>query len=210
MRTTSVSLRSGAMGLVIAVAVVACGGSGVTDTTVPVDTSAIATTTTGSSTSTQAGSSTTTPSVTSSIVATTAPSGDTNDLANGSGCKPGDGVLPDGDWFGYAMERAAGSLEFDLACWFDGDAAIQAAAEDGEESPPPNDYYVRNVNEQTRQVPVGDGVEVVFYPDGDPSNETTVEYGEWDALVVERGYELGVWIVVEEGEISGITEQWVP
>jgi hypothetical protein len=108
------------------------------------------------------------------------------------------------------MERAAGSLEFDLACWFDGDAAIQAAAEDGEESPPPNDYYVRNVNEQTRQVPVGDGVEVVFYPDGDPSNETTVEYGEWDALVVERGYELGVWIVVEEGEISGITEQWVP
>jgi hypothetical protein len=31
---------------------------------------------------------------------------------------------------------------------------VQAAAEDGEESPPPNDYYIHNVNPRLRTLPV--------------------------------------------------------
>jgi hypothetical protein len=106
--------------------------------------------------------------------------------------------------------RSDDSLEFDLACWFTGEGAILASAEDGEESPPPNDYYVRNANPETREVSVTGEVEVVFYPDGDPTNETTVSYDEWVDLVAQRGYELGVWLDVEDGVIAGIREQWVP
>jgi hypothetical protein len=108
------------------------------------------------------------------------------------------------------VSRGDESLAFDLACWFTGDGAILAAAEDGEESPPPNDYYVRNANPETRSVPVASDIEVVFYPDGDPANEDTVSYEEWVALVAQRGYELGVWLEVEEGVITEIREQWVP
>jgi hypothetical protein len=135
---------------------------------------------------------------------------DTNDLAEGSGCTPGGGPLPDGEWYGLVVSRGDDSLEFDLACWFTGDGAVLASAEDGEESPPPNDYYVRNANPETRDVPVASDVEVVFYPDGDPTNEDTVSYDEWVALVAQRGYELGVWLEVEEGLITEIREQWVP
>jgi hypothetical protein len=37
-----------------------------------------------------------------------------------------------------------------------------------------------------------------------------VSYEEWVALVAQRGYELGVWLEVEEGLITALREQWVP
>jgi hypothetical protein len=40
------------------------------------------------------------------------------------------------------------TVTFDLIQFFTGDAATKAAAEDNKESPPPNDYYIRNVNPQ--------------------------------------------------------------
>jgi hypothetical protein len=46
------------------------------------------------------------------------------------------------------------TVTFDLLQWFQGEAAAKAAAEDGEESPPPNDYYIRNVNPRLRTLPV--------------------------------------------------------
>lgn len=197
----------------VALVLAACGDGAGSDTTStittippvsttipPVTTTTTApTTTTSSSTTSTLGSTTTTDSVI-----------DTNDLAEGSGCKPGAGPLPDGEWYGLVVSRSDDSLEFDLACWFTGDAAVLAAAEDGEESPPPNDYYVRNANPETRDVPVASEVEVVFYPDGDPTNEDTVSYDEWVGLVAQRGYEVGVWLEVEEGMITEIREQWVP
>jgi hypothetical protein len=106
--------------------------------------------------------------------------------------------------------RSENSLEFDLACWFSGDAAIQASAEDGEESPPPNDYYVRNTNPATRDVAVGEVVEVTFYPDGDPNNVLEIDYDDWAGMVATRGFELGVWLDIENGAIAEIHEQWVP
>ena len=191
----------------VTLVVAACGdgeesGTTSTSTTIPpvtTTTAAPTTTTTSPSTTSTLGPTTTTDTVI-----------DTNALAEGSGCTPGGGSLPDGEWYGLVVSRSDDSLEFDLACWFTGDGAVLAAAEDGEESPPPNDYYVRNANPETRDVPVGSDIEVVFYPDGDPTNEDTVSYEEWDALVAQRGYELGVWLEVEEGLITEIREQWVP
>lgn len=163
-------------------------------------------------TSTTATATSTTPVFTSTTVSasTTTRPNVTND-AEGSGCTPGQGALPDGEWFGIVATTDDSELEFDLACWFTGDAAVRAAAEDGEESPPPNDYYVRNANETLRSVPVADVAEVIWYPEvGDPTSETTVSYSDWISQRVRREFDLGVWLEVENGTIVKIREQWVP
>jgi hypothetical protein len=196
----------------MALVISACGGQDTADTTAATtSTIAVGTTTTAAVTTTTVAAVTTTasPSTTIPGSTTTITEPDSNDPASGSGCTPGGGDPPDGEWFGYATDRDPNSVEFDLACWFTGDAAAQAAAEDGEESPPPNDYYIRNFNELTRQIPVGAEVEIVFFPDGDPNNQPSVPFGDWGDMVEQRGYELGVWLIVEDGEVSTITEQWV-
>ncbi|HET7846592.1 MAG TPA: hypothetical protein VFL72_03805 [Acidimicrobiia bacterium] len=182
----------------------ACGNGASTDTTNPTTTSTTPATTTSAEPTTTAPPTTVTTTATSTTVQ------NTDDLAEGSGCTPGEGPLPDGEWFGFVTSRAEESLDFDLACWFTGNAATQAAAEDGEESPPPNDYYVRNANPDTREVPVGELVEVTFYPDGDPNNSSEIDYDDWGGMVATRGFELGVWLEIENGAIDEIHEQWVP
>lgn len=150
---------------------------------------------------------------TSTPAATSTPSSamDTNQLAEGSGCTPGDGALPDGSWFGYVEAASAGSVDFDLACWFTGDAANAAALEDGEtEVPVPNDYYVRNQNRVLRSVPVADGAKVVWLEDPDPSRPTTSDYLTWRAARDGRTYLPGVWLTVAGGEVTEINEQYVP
>jgi hypothetical protein len=196
-------LRFLIIGLVL---LAACGNGQSTDTTNPTTTTTTLPTTTSEPTTTAPPTTVTTAST--STTETSVPS--TDDLAGGSGCSPGDGALPDGEWFGFVTARGEDSLEFDLACWFTGDAATEAAAEDGEESPPPNDYYVRNANPDTREVPVGELVEVTFYPDGDPNNFAEIDYDDWGDMVATRGFELGVWLDVEDGAIDEIHEQWVP
>jgi hypothetical protein len=187
--------------------IAACSGpAGVettTSTLAPVSTS-----TTAASTSTTATSPLTTST---STPATSPPTTAPDDGASGSGCTPGDAVtLPEGEWFGLVVSTSPTGIVFDLACWFTGEAAIDAAAEDGEESPPPNDYYVRNENPQTRSLAVSAEALVVWYPTGDPASETEVSFQEWADEVVGRGFMFGVWLDVIDGEVLGIREQWVP
>lgn len=135
---------------------------------------------------------------------------DGGDSAEGSGCSPGTDGLPDGLWFGFAVEAAGEAMGFDLACWFTGDAAIEAAAEDGAE-PPPNGYHVRNASGAIRSVPVEPSAVVTWYPDvGDPATELVIGYVEWASAVHARGIDLGIWITVEDGHIVEVLEQWVP
>ncbi len=136
----------------------------------------------------------------------------TNELASASGCTPGTETgLPDGRWFGYADVTDDGRVDFDLACWFTDTVAAVAAAEDGEESPPPNGYYIRNVNPLKRTLEVGGGTMVIWYPDlGDPASEATVTFDEWVTGLGGRSGELGVWIETAGGQITAIEEQWVP
>ena len=165
------------------------------------------------STSTTAGATTTVPpATTSSSTPTTSPPTTSEDGPSGSGCSPGDAAsLPEGEWFGFVEATSATGIEFDLACWFTGEAEIDASAEDGEESPPPNDYYVRNENTMTRSLPVSPQVPVAWYPEGgDPTTETVVDFEAWAEAVVGRGFMLGVWLDVIDGEVHQIREQWVP
>lgn len=182
----------------------ACGEA---DTTSPTTNPTSTTTTTSPATTTTAPATT---STTAAPTTTTLP--DTNSLAEGSGCTPGTtDSLPDGEWFGYVDEAGAEELDFDLACWFTGDAAARAAAEDGEESPPPNDYYVRNANPGLRTLSVADNTEVTWLPNpGDPTTEETVSYSDWLEGRQARGYQPGVWLEIEDGAIVDIREQYVP
>jgi hypothetical protein len=134
----------------------------------------------------------------------------TNERALGSGCTPGTTDLPDGRWFGYVTEAMTDSVTFDLACWFSGSAAVDAAAEDGEESPPPNDYYIRNQNEMLRSVPVASGTSVTWLPTGDPADAMTISYEEWVVQRPGRQYLPGVWLLVTDGAVVLIDKQYVP
>ncbi len=139
---------------------------------------------------------------------------DVNSLASGSGCTPGTGDLPDGTWFGYVTGPSLEQLEFDLACWFSGAGAIEATLEDGEESPPPNDYYIRNTSTDTRTLGVADDVAVEWLPPEDIATLTPIEYDEWIRLreetEAERGWLPGVWIEIADGEVISIEEQYQP
>jgi hypothetical protein len=108
------------------------------------------------------------------------------------------------------VSASATAIEFDLACWFVGESAVDAAAEDGAESPPPNDYYVRNDNPQIRSLPVSPDTEVTWYPTGDPSSEEVVAFPDWVEGATARGLFFGVWLDVIDGEVFRIREQWVP
>jgi hypothetical protein len=174
-----------------------------TTTTAPTTTTTTAPATTEATTSTEA---TTTTAATTTTV-------DVNTLADGSGCTPGTDVLGDGLWFGYVDSATPGALEFDLACWFTGEPAATAAAEDGAESPPPNDYYIRNTNPQLRTITVAPGAEVTWLTSiGDPSTQTTIPYADW--LVAregrDTGFDPGVWITISNGEATFIEEQYQP
>ncbi len=134
----------------------------------------------------------------------------TNERALGSGCTPDSDVLEDGRWYGFVVEADENGVDFDLACWFEGSAAADAAAEDGEESPPPNDYHVRNANDQLRSIDVWDSAFVTWLPTADPADTRISPYAEWLAEWPDRSYHPGVWLEIEDGIIVHIDEQYVP
>lgn len=220
-RSTGVLLSAFAIALIVA----GCGGTGsdtssttsttAATTTAAPGTTAAATTTTEATTTTAEATTTTTEATATTTTTTTTEATtttiDVNTLADGSGCTPGTDELGNGIWFGYVDSADATTIEFDLACWFTGDAAAQAAAEDGEESPPPNDYYVRNVNPQLRTITIASTAEVSWMPNpGDPSTQTVVPYADWLTGRMTRGYQPGVWVTIEGGEATFIEEQYVP
>lgn len=130
--------------------------------------------------------------------------------AEGSGCAPGTAELPDGRWYGLVADFDATGISFDLACWFSGEAAEAAATEDGEESPPPNDYYVRNENEEIRILSVGASVPATWYPSGDPNDVVSGTFTEWVEYLEGNEFRLGIWVTIAGGQVTEIEEMWVP
>lgn len=185
------------------------GSSGVSQTIAPeVTVTTIALSTTAPTVASSTTSTTTVVTTEAPAPTTTAqPSG-----PSGSGCTPGETIaLPEGEWYGSVVSASASAIEFDLACWFTGEAAVDAAAEDGAESPPPNDYYVRNDNALIRSLPVSPDTEVTWYPvGGDPTSEEVATFQDWVEGAAARGYFLAVWLEVIDGEVIRIREQWVP
>jgi len=131
--------------------------------------------------------------------------------AHGSGCAPGTGPLPDGIWFGFPNGWTISSIDFDLACFYSGDAAIAEATARGEESPPPNDYIITNDNPALRAVPVAAGAighrldnNIVTYP---------VSFADFiaDPGDFQNCFQFCLmWLYVNGGEVTEIVSQYVP
>lgn len=138
-----------------------------------------------------------------------------SDDAAGSGCSPGEGPLPDGVWFGMAEEITSDGIRFDLACFFFGDAANEAAAEDGvEEIPVPNDYYIRNQVGTLRLVPVPATAMVHTLGTSIDDGFETITFSTWgeqeDGFLICPGESCLVWLYVNGGRVTEIVEQYTP
>jgi hypothetical protein len=135
--------------------------------------------------------------------------------AHGSGCVvPTDAVtLPDGIWFGYAEGIGSGRVDLDLACFFTGAAAAEAAAEDGEDGFD-LDFYIRNKVDRTYPVPFSDTARVWYIDllaEWPPPAE--IPLGAWphpDSFLACPSDWCSVWIYVNQGMVTAVVEQYLP
>ncbi len=137
-----------------------------------------------------------------------------NQGGHGSGCYADPGVLPDGVWFGYPLAVAGGMITFDLACFYTGAEANAEAAADGESTPVPNDYYIRNFNPLTFAVPIAAGASA-WYLDPISLQPTEIPASTWPTAAsfyatICPGEYCSIWIYVNGGEATDIVEQFLP
>ena len=106
------------------------------------------------------------------------------------------------------------TIRFDLIQFFTGDAATKAAAEDNEESPPPNDYYIRNVNPRLRTLPVRADAPITVnvlaaQATGNATKDTPVTLAKLASYFPNSGTP-PFWITVEQGQVTKIAQQYLP
>ena len=132
-------------------------------------------------------------------------------------------VLVDGRSFVYAKEMggtaSTPTLTFDLALFLTDQAAIDAAAAHGDETPPPNGYYIVNDNPKLRTLPVAPSVTILYYPTGGPAcckHQTGTLDGFTAAVngVAMTDYPdmsyTPWWLTVVNGVIVKISQQYLP
>jgi hypothetical protein len=107
-----------------------------------------------------------------------------------------------------AIDPGRGTVTFDLVQYFRDEAATREAAKDHQESPPPNDSYMRNVNPRLRTLPVGADAVVTANQLAGSNENVPVSLGRLASLTRTGG---GVfWLTVRGGQIVQIGEQWSP
>ena len=134
-------------------------------------------------------------------VATTTPGGTTNS-------EPA--VLADGRHPVYlkTVDPAGRMVTFDLIQFYQDDQATTEAAKDHQESPPPNDYYIRNVNPRLRTLPVLADAAITANQVAGSNQDVPVTLSKLAALTRERSPVF--WITVRHEQVSKISEQWLP
>jgi phytoene dehydrogenase-like protein len=125
-------------------------------------------------------------------------------------------VLEDGRHpvFIKTVDPGRRTVTFDLIQWFTGEAATRAAAEDGEESPPPNDYYIRNVNSRLRTLPVAADAPITVnllaaQSTGSATKDVSVTLDELAGYFPNSGTG-PFWLTVDGGQVTRIAQQFVP
>jgi hypothetical protein len=106
------------------------------------------------------------------------------------------------------------TITFDLIQFFTGDAATKAAAEDNKESPPPNDYYIRNVNPRLRTLPVRPDAPITVnvlaaQSTGSTTKDVSVTLAKLASYFPNSGTP-PFWITVEQGQATKIAQQFLP
>jgi hypothetical protein len=132
-------------------------------------------------------------------------------------------VLADGRSFVYAKRvggtSSAPTLTFDLALFLTGQAASDAAAAHGDDTPPPNGYFIVNDNAKLRTLPVAPTVTILYYPSsgaacckrqaGTLDGFTAAVNGVAMTDYPDMSY-TPWWLTVEDGAIVKITQQYLP
>jgi hypothetical protein len=113
-----------------------------------------------------------------------------------------------------SVDAGGQTVTFDLIQFFTGEAATKAAAEDGEESPPPNDYYIRNVNSRLRTLPVQAGAPITVnvlaaQSTGSSTKDVPVTLEKLASYFPNSGTP-PFWITVEQGQITEMAQQFLP
>jgi hypothetical protein len=116
--------------------------------------------------------------------------------------------------------RTSGGTHYvtlDYIQFLTGDAAAAAAEARGDESPPPNDYYIVNENPRLREfaLPPSATVRVIHGDDASLIVEgRSITVAEWVALAT--GSDRAVhrsnfyWVTVEDGTITSLEQQYLP
>jgi hypothetical protein len=106
------------------------------------------------------------------------------------------------------------TITFDLIQLYWGDDAAREAAKDHQESPPPNDYYIRNVNPRLRTMPVRTDAPITCntLTAGYTGSATKNVRLPLDRLAIVLPHDGGglFWITVRHDHVVKIAEQYVP
>jgi hypothetical protein len=106
------------------------------------------------------------------------------------------------------VDPAGRTVTFDLIQFYQGDQATVEAAKDHQESPPPNDYYVRNVNPKLRTLPVRADATITANQIAGSNQDVPVTLAKLATLTRERRPVF--WITVRHDQVMKVSEQWVP
>jgi hypothetical protein len=126
------------------------------------------------------------------------------------------GGLVDGRYFIYPKKVKGGSVTFDVARFLTGKAAADAAKAHGDESPPPNDYYIVNDSKALSTYPVSTSVVVRYVPATNCCNLQVGDFSAWAAAVNGTvmtdyaGKNAPWWITITGGQIQKIQQQFLP
>jgi hypothetical protein len=107
-----------------------------------------------------------------------------------------------------AIDANRGTITFDLVQWYHGEDAAREAAKDHQESPPPNDYYIRNVNPKLRTLPTTADATITVNNLLNTQQPTPVSLAKLATLTQHRSPMF--WITVRHDQVLKISEQWVP
>ena len=125
--------------------------------------------------------------------------------------------LPDGRYFVYPKKVSGASvLTFDVAQFLTGKAAADAATAHGDESPPPNDYYIVNDVKKLSTYPVSSAVVVRYIPTANCCNLKPGNFSAWSeavngtAMTDYPGKNAPWWITIKGGSIVKIQQQFLP
>ena len=107
------------------------------------------------------------------------------------------------------------TIAFDLIQLYWGDDATREAAKDHQESPPPNDHSIRNVNPRLRTLPVRSDAPITTNTltagyTGSATKDIRVPLWRLAILQQATHHSPPVWITVHHGQAVKIAEQYIP
>lgn len=116
-----------------------------------------------------------------------------------------------------SIDVEARTLGVDVIRWLEGDEATAAYHAENPDDPegPPNDYFIVNESTQVRELAVADEVDVRVLGEGATLTDSTFEALP-AALAAHAPVESSLlsynpyWVAINDGEITGICEQYIP